>query len=917
MNSNRKKRLFNQLFHNFKDMHLIFIIFILYLIPICLSKSIYLHLGKLKICFSEVSFKLSESQPYILGKDFFDVFPPDEVIINGVKKQEIKRDYNFWDGSLFILRWNNIIFTTLKGMFEDIESLIEIDFQNFDTSLVTNMEKMFMNCDKLQSLHLSNFNTSSVTNMDLMFAGCHSLKSLNLSNFDTSKVTNMSQMFAYCLSLETIDISNFNISSVIDMEGMFGKCDSLKSLNLSNFDASSLINMDSMFGNCKSLQYLDLSNINSKLLKKVRYIFYNCISLTEINLSNFNTSSVVDIEGMFYNCKSLISLNLSNFNTKSVNNMNYLFYGCHSLISLNLSNFDTSLVTTMMYIFNNCHSLQNLDLSNFNTTLVNEMSMMFNNCSSLTSLNLRSFSTSSIINLSYMFYNCKSLEILDISNFDIKFSYDKIFFNVFNMTNSLKYINLHSYKGIDIFSSLSLETNITYCYDNISNIEPIKNLISRNAINNCSAFKDFDYSPLKIETNVVLSSSIPNILNSTLIIPISQISSSTNNNTSTSLKLSSIDNSSNFSSKIKSTELNSININNPINSTYFKIYSSLFKSNFSSSIISQNSQLNPYTTIIYSNMENANFSNVPSTINESNETDVTLEIIAIGIDNYTILNDKISFCFYFICFSKSNIPKILILTVNLFNNKKLRNLENFSEKIQCNLLKNDDFLKYICFLNKNETIDKIKISDDLDFGHKTSLVFSGLSKSMMNNVEKQNADRFSSKKLYILSNSSLVQNNNSFLIKGLIDNPDFYSNNIFLTITQNENNEEKNITCSIKNNNNNSYEIEIECLPENFNNFSINNSLAEIDDKILFIIFNKGSNDLFYKNKSMNEGQIDDEINKKNGLSKGVIIAIVLSSLILLSVLIFIIVIILRKKAKKTKHLSDLYVESSDNINKK
>ena len=96
----------------------------------------------------------------------------------------------------------------------------EINFTNFNTTLITNMANLFNGCSKLISLDLSNFNTSSVTSMENMFSNMK-LKSLYLSNFNTSSVTTMKNMFNKSDSLKILDISNLIIGENCDTENMF------------------------------------------------------------------------------------------------------------------------------------------------------------------------------------------------------------------------------------------------------------------------------------------------------------------------------------------------------------------------------------------------------------------------------------------------------------------------------------------------------------------------------------------------------------------------------------------------------------------------------------------------------------------------------------------------------------------------
>ena len=118
-----------------------------------------------------------------------------DVYINGNKQDTISNKYYFneTDNYVELIFEDNI--NNCYNMFSECSSITEIDFSNFDTSLVISMSSMFENCLSLTSLDLSNFNTSLVTEMNCMFWNCLSLTSLNLSNFNTSLVIDMNCKF--------------------------------------------------------------------------------------------------------------------------------------------------------------------------------------------------------------------------------------------------------------------------------------------------------------------------------------------------------------------------------------------------------------------------------------------------------------------------------------------------------------------------------------------------------------------------------------------------------------------------------------------------------------------------------------------------------------------------------------------------
>ena len=68
-----------------------------------------------------------------------------------------------------------------------------------------------------------------------MFQGCSSLVSLNLDNFDTSLVYDMNSMFKDCDSLNFLDISNFIMNNSTSYYDMFSNISNIRYINLYNF----------------------------------------------------------------------------------------------------------------------------------------------------------------------------------------------------------------------------------------------------------------------------------------------------------------------------------------------------------------------------------------------------------------------------------------------------------------------------------------------------------------------------------------------------------------------------------------------------------------------------------------------------------------------------------------------------------
>ena len=207
---------------------------------------------------------------------------PNKISIDVSERQFAGNTYNLNPTNIVKLKWTDDI-TDCEKMFLGCDTIIEINFTNFDSTHCKKISYMFKDCNSLKSLDLSGFITSNYTD-DLcdMFNNCHSLTSLNLSAFDTSEVTSFGHMFTNCESLTSINISNFNTEKVQYLDNMFKGCKLLTSINLSNFITSNMVKIDNMFDGCESLKFIDFSNLDVTSvtnIESVNNIFINCNNL--------------------------------------------------------------------------------------------------------------------------------------------------------------------------------------------------------------------------------------------------------------------------------------------------------------------------------------------------------------------------------------------------------------------------------------------------------------------------------------------------------------------------------------------------------------------------------------------------------------------------------------------------------------
>ena len=192
----------------------------------------------------------------------------------------------------------------LNAMFYNCCSLEYVSFQYINVNNIQNMSYMFYNCKNMKSFIRSSFSYNEdlmIKNRTMkgMFQNCESLYSLDLKNdFHTKNVEIMWNMFNGCRNLEILDLSNFDTSQVTDMESMFEGCYNLISLNLNSFNTSKVKYMDRMFYECSNLKSLLFHSISSNSLGTMQQMFYKCSNLEYLDLYSL-TEKAQSIVEMF------------------------------------------------------------------------------------------------------------------------------------------------------------------------------------------------------------------------------------------------------------------------------------------------------------------------------------------------------------------------------------------------------------------------------------------------------------------------------------------------------------------------------------------------------------------------------------------------------------------------------------------
>ena len=258
---------------------------------------------------------------------------PNEIYINGNLQNEIKSEYNFTESMNNItLNWYENVNST-ACMFYDCPDIIDLDFSNFDTSLLTNTGKMFHGCSSITSLDLSNFDTSKVQWVIYMFHSCSKLEYINLkiAKLNTDKVSNI---FDFTLGKLVLYSEDIRWENLLNNNNRFINC--YKNMNIINkyrFPVNfNDINKCQICGSDYYLIFNDSNNSNENI---------NCYKSPEkYYLDNDNlykpcylTCKTCDMNGndSFHNCEEcnddyIYGLNIYPNNINCYNNCTYYHY---------------------------------------------------------------------------------------------------------------------------------------------------------------------------------------------------------------------------------------------------------------------------------------------------------------------------------------------------------------------------------------------------------------------------------------------------------------------------------------------------------------------------------------------------------------------------------------------------------------
>ena len=380
----------------------------------------------------------------------------------------------------------------ISKMFNNCNSIIDLDLQWMDVSNVTTMSTLFYSCDVLETINISGWNTTNVVNMEYMFGNCHALTNvIGMDTIDTSNVTNMRSMFYKSPNVDLSPISSWNIESLTNADSMFNYIaiptqtyDSILA-SWAQQNVQSGITVD--FGVSR---YTDTTNHSALIGKGWTLIDYGL----EETYSSGNNPFIIGIKGSSFtiNTDSNYTYNYNvdwgdstsdsgvtgdishtystsgNYQIKitgtfpylgNAGNVDYTITavfnwgdGIWENFEESFNNKRTLLTVTspvppkitnspisMRNMFNYTQELANIDLSGWDTTNVTSFEGMFSRCN-ITKIDLSGIKTTNVLSAKNMFSNCNSLTSVTLGTDFTLFSCNTAE-NMFNYCSKLRTIN--------------------------------------------------------------------------------------------------------------------------------------------------------------------------------------------------------------------------------------------------------------------------------------------------------------------------------------------------------------------------------------------------------------------------------------------------------------------------------------------
>jgi surface protein len=240
--------------------------------------------------------------------------------------------------SLDLSNFNTSKVENMGSMFFGCRSIENLDLKNFNTSACGNMSYMFGECTKLKSVDVSSFDTRNTEDngyrwgcqLEGMFEDCESLTDLDVSHFAVF-IDNLKGMFFGCSNLKNLKLFFLNLEYDDDYEdqrsgfcgdlsGMFCGCKSLESLDLSSWHINAPRSLNRTFADCINLKTIYVS-------RPWRLQYRETIEVETLDGEGSELRIIdnpSDFYHVFYNCPKLIGGGGTKWKYNDVSSPTYL-----------------------------------------------------------------------------------------------------------------------------------------------------------------------------------------------------------------------------------------------------------------------------------------------------------------------------------------------------------------------------------------------------------------------------------------------------------------------------------------------------------------------------------------------------------------------------------------------------------------
>ena len=312
--------------------------------------------------------------------------------------------------------------------------------------------------------------------------------------------------------------------------------------------------------------------------------------------------------------------------------------------------------------------------------------------------------------------------------------------------------------------------------------------------------------------------------------------------------------------------------------------------------------------------------------NNNYEKPTDLSIILYGFDGYgnNGRNDPYIIYNYYIKYDKNHeILDIINCYLDISYLKNLRNLEQERQEIECHLNPQQietQIQSYWCtaYVGYDSLVTKVTIEENfiLSNNNKINFQFSSLAKSQKNKIEncRSPLNNIIGGNVITLENTKIVESSSkSFLLRGILSNSNYF-NSINIKLILFKNDKEENANCYTEANNLEDSNCDLKCTTSaDVLNAELNNTFGYLtNNKYMLVTFNKSN----LETKVINKENPEDSKNKSknSGLSRGKIIAIIISCVAVLIIILTILVLVFACRKKQNSSNQDIGNNNNNTI---